>query len=169
MNNHEKDTVYSLKNFLPLIVLGGIIVSFTIIRQVLYGFNVSSMMYDFMGSFFIIFGSFKIINLHGFAEAYSTYDIIAKRYIAYAYMYPFVELMLGISYLMRFQLVLASWITLLLMIVSSIGVAHELAQKKQIVCACLGTVFKIPMTFVTLAEDILMGLMAGVMLIHYYF
>lgn len=171
MNNHDhkKDTIYTIRNFLPLIVLGAIIILFTLTKQVLYGFNLNNAMYDFMGSFFIIFSSFKIINLHGFAEAYSTYDIIAKRYGIYAYIYPFIEFILGVFYIMRFQLMPASWSTLLLMIVSSIGVAYELSQKKQIICACLGAVFKIPMTYVTLAEDIIMGIMAFIMLIQYYF
>jgi hypothetical protein len=171
MNNHnqEKDNLYTLKNFLPLIVLGTMIIVFTLIKQILYGFNLNNAMLDLMGSFFIIFSSFKIINLYGFAEAYSTYDIIAKRYLIYAYIYPFIEFILGIFYLMRFQIIIASWVTLLLMTVSSIGVAYELSQKRQMMCACLGAVFKIPMTYVTLAEDIIMGTMAFIMLVQYYF
>lgn len=171
MNNHdhENNKTYTIRNFLPLIVLGAIIALFTVTKQVVCGFNLNNAMYDFMGSFFVIFSSFKIINVSGFAQAYSTYDIIAKRYQVYAYIYPFIEFTLGIFYIMRFQLILASWITLLLMIVSSIGVAYELWQKKQIACACLGVVFKIPMTYVTLAEDLIMGIMAFITLIQHYF
>jgi Methylamine utilisation protein MauE len=171
-DHHEHDQLLmncTIKSFLPLIIIIAAIVSFTLLRQVRYGFNLDDAMYDFMGSFFVIFGFFKVINLHGFVEAYSTYDIIAKHSIAYAYIYPFIELGLGIAYLLRYQLVIATWITLLVMIVSSIGVAYELAQKKQIVCACLGAMFKIPMTYVTLAEDLLMSIMALIMLIKYYF
>ena len=50
------------------------------------------------------------------------------------------------------------------MIVSSIGVTKELAQGRKITCACLGAVFKIPMTYVTLLEDVLMAVMALIML-----
>lgn len=167
MNNDNQVTSnpYTIRNFLPLIIIGAIIVLFTVIKQMISGFSIHYAMYDFMGSFFIIFSSFKIINLHGFAEAYSTYDIIAKRSTAYTYTYPFIEFTLGIMYLMRFQLAIANYVTLLLMIVSSIGVGYELAQNKQIMCACLGAVFKIPMTYVTLAEDVIMGTMALIMLI----
>ncbi|HLC07355.1 MAG TPA: MauE/DoxX family redox-associated membrane protein [Candidatus Babeliales bacterium] len=156
------------KNFLPLITIGSIIIFLTAAKQFFYGFDIHSAMYDFMGIYFIIFSLFKIINLKGFAEAYSTYDIIAKRSAAYAYMYPFIELILGLLYLMRFQLLITNWATLLLMAISSIGVAYELSQKKEIMCACLGVIFKIPMTYVTLAEDLIMGIMAFIMLIHYY-
>lgn len=164
-DNQVNNSPYTLRNFLPLIIIGAIIVLFTVIKQIISGFNINHAMYDFMGGFFIIFSSFKIMNLRGFAEAYSMYDIIAKRFMYYAYIYPFIEFALGIMYVMRFQLMAANYVTLLLMIVSSIGVGYELAQNKQIMCACLGAVFKIPMTYVTLAEDVIMGTMALMMLI----
>lgn len=169
MHDHEtNESMYALKKFLPLIIIFALIGAFTIVMQFVHGFTIHNAMYDFMGAFFVVFGLFKIIKIQGFAEAYATYDIVAKRIPLYAYIYPFIELLVGIAYLARFQLVLANWITLILMIVSSIGVALELAKGKTIVCACLGTVFKIPMTYVTLAEDIIMGLMALGMLIGYY-
>jgi hypothetical protein len=168
LNNmeHEKESQYTIKNFLPLIIIYSIIILFTGTKQFFYGFNIHNAMYDFMGIYFIVFSLFKIINLKGFAEAYSMYDIIAKRFTVYAYLYPFIELLLGCFYLIRFQLLVTNWITLLLMIISSIGVAYELTQKKEITCACLGVVFKIPMTYVTLAEDLIMGIMALIMLIN---
>ena len=166
MNNHQAPETprYSLKDFTPLISIIGIIVLLTIIKQSVYGFSIHSAMYDLMGFFFVVFSAFKIINLPGFVEAYSTYDIITKRYITWGYIYPFIELSLGLAYLTRYQLTAANLITVVLMIIGSIGVAQELAQKKSITCACLGAVFKIPMTYVTLAEDIIMGVMALVML-----
>ena len=172
MNNHDdvtKQGTYTLENFLPLIIIFSLIIAFTLIMQIFYGFNINAVMYDFMGAFFIIFGFFKIINLFRFVEAYSMYDIIAKKFNLYAYLYPFIELALGILYITRYQLLIANWITLILMIISSVGVALELAKGKIIVCACLGVVFKIPMTYVTLAEDLIMGFMALIMLMQYYF
>lgn len=118
-----------------------------------------------MGLFFIVFGSFKIMNLRGFVEAYSMYDLLAQRSTLYAYLYPFIELSLGIAYLMRWHLTAINGITLVLMLISAAGVARELAQGRAIMCACLGVVFKIPMTYVTLAEDLLMAVMAMIMLL----
>jgi hypothetical protein len=157
---------YRLKDFLPLIVIFSLIIAFTFIRQWYFGFDIANAMYDFMAAFFLIFGFFKIINLAGFAEAYSTYDIVAQRFFAYGYIYPFIEIALGLCYLFRYQLVITNWITFIVMIISSIGVAIELRKQKEITCACLGTVFKIPMTYVTLAEDVIMGLMALYMIVY---
>ena len=165
MEQEKKASTYTIQSYLPLIIIFCTIGLLTIAKQITYGICVSSAMADFMGFFFLIFGFFKVINIHGFADAYSTYDVIAKRSTAYAYIYPFLELALGAAYLSRYQLTITNYITLILMIVGSIGVVQALLAREQLVCACLGVVFKIPMTYVTLAEDLLMGVMAALMLL----
>lgn len=163
-HTHSTNKQYTLKSFMPLIVIFGCITAFTLGRQLWAGWNLHEAMYDFMGSFFLVFGTFKLLKLRGFAEAYAMYDILAKQSTIYAHTYPFIEITLGIAYMWRLYPTLTNWITLILMLVSAIGVANELRQKKTIMCACLGTVFKVPMTYVTLAEDLLMAGMAAWML-----
>jgi hypothetical protein len=60
---------------------------------------------------------------------------------------------------------LVNSITLIVMVVGAIGVVRSLTQRQQIRCACLGTVFNLPMSVVTLTEDALMAGMAAVMLL----
>lgn len=67
--------IYTYTNYIPLISIFLIIISSTILKQFYSGFNVMNAMQDFMGIFFIVFSIFKIINIKGFAEAYSQYDI----------------------------------------------------------------------------------------------
>jgi len=52
------------------------------------------------------------------------------------------------------------------MSLSIIGVLQSVINKKKIQCACLGAVFNLPMSTVTIIEDALMILMSGVMLIN---
>jgi hypothetical protein len=120
----------------------------------------------FMGLFFLVFGSFKIINIQNFVTAYSRYDVIAKRSRLYAYIYPFLELTLALSYLLNFNPVTTNIATLILMSVSSVGVIRVLIKNDIIMCACLGTIIKLPVTKITLVEDIGMGIMAILMLIY---
>src|SRR5437764_10577945 len=88
MNNH-----YTIKNFLPLIIIFSIILILTITKQIVAGaWNLHDFMYDFMGLFFIIFGFFKALNVTTFAEAYASYDLIAAKSTIYAQAYPFIEL-----------------------------------------------------------------------------
>jgi len=151
---------YKFKDFIPLITLFSIIALITLAHQLYYGWNGMEGMRIIMASFFLIFGFFKVINLAGFAEAYSMYDLIAQRWYGYGYLYPFLELALGGAYLLNWYPFATNSVTLVLMLLSAAGVFVELSKGKTIVCACLGTVFKIPMTYVTLGEDLIMAVMA---------
>jgi hypothetical protein len=155
----------TLKKFLPLMSIIASIIIFTLILQFFQQGTLPHFMTNFMGFFFIVFGGFKIINWQAFAKAYQEYDLVAKQTKYYAYLYPLIEMGLGIAYLLRWQLFVINIITLVVMLIIAVGVANELLKGKEIICACLGVVFKIPMTWVTFAEDILMAFMALIMLI----
>jgi len=121
-------------------------------------------MNHFMGGFFLTFSFFKLLNLKGFAESYQMYDIIAIRFPIWAYFYAFIELGLGISYLSNFHPLLTNCITFIVMSISIIGVLQAVFNKKKIQCACLGAVFNLPMSTVTIIEDALMIVMSGIMI-----
>lgn len=156
----------TVRDFLPLIVIFALIFIATgvMIRRLGAWDTLTAMRY-FEGFFFFIFGAFKLLNWKGFVNAYAMYDIIAKRSRLYGYLYPLIELGLGGGYLFNFHLLAVAWVTLILMVIGGIGVVNELRKKKQTPCACLGVVFKIPMTGVTLMEDVLMAIMAAVMIV----
>jgi hypothetical protein len=122
------------------------------------GLTAESYMRGFMGVFFLVFGGFKLLDLRGFVMSYIGYDIIARRSKTYAYLYPFVELGLGVGYLFGSQYL--DWVTLILMIIGAIGVFQQLLLRSQIKCACLGTYIKLPLTSVSLIEDLVMAAMA---------
>lgn len=119
----------------------------------------------FMIGFFLVFAGFKLIDLKGFAEGYSTYDLLAQKVFPYGYIYPFLELFFGLT------MILAPFNTILLlaeflvMAFSGIGVALKLARHEKFQCACLGTFLKVPLTKVTLVEDFGMAFLAILMLL----
>ena len=55
------------------------------------------------------------------------------------------------------------------MTISIIGVLQSVLNKKKIQCACLGTVFNLPMSTVTIIEDALMIVMSGIMILNLIF
>lgn len=128
-------------------------------------FETMKAMNVFMSGFFLTFSFFKMLDLNGFADSYTMYDIIAKRFKPWSYIYAFIELALGISYAINFQPILTNLTTLIVMTISIIGVLQSVLHKKKIRCACLGAVFNLPMSTVTIIEDALMILMSGIMLI----
>ncbi|MCC6661950.1 MAG: hypothetical protein IT437_13825 [Phycisphaerales bacterium] len=117
-----------------------------------------------MAGFFLVFSFFKLLDLRGFADAYMSYDILARRSRAWTPAYPLVELALGAAYLARWQPVVTSGVTLALMLVGSVGVLRAILGKRRIRCACLGTALNLPMTTVTLVEDLGIAAMAAAML-----
>ncbi|MGE3771276.1 MAG: heavy-metal-associated domain-containing protein [Bdellovibrionales bacterium] len=119
----------------------------------------------FMAGFFLVFSFFKFLDLRGFADAYSSYDLLASRWRPYGYIYAFVELALGVAYLVDYQPVLVNTVTLVVMLFSGLGVLNALRQKRTIRCACLGTVLNLPMSTITLVEDFGMALMAAMALL----
>ena len=122
-------------------------------------------MASFMAAFFLTFSFFKLLDLHGFAEGYATYDVVAQRIPAYGLMYPFIELGLGIAYVLAPLSPITNAATFIVMAVSSIGVVQQVLKNSPFQCACLGTIFKLPLSRITLIEDLLMVAMSGLMLI----
>ena len=128
--------------------------------------NTHDWMLHFMAGFFLVFSAFKFIDLRGFKDAYSTYDVIARKWSFYGFLYPFLELGLGLAFLFRFQLQVALLSSIVLMSVSSLGVIQALLDRRQIRCACLGTALNLPMSTITLVEDLLMVGMSIIMLLN---
>ena len=132
------------------------------------GFTSLDFMLDFMGLFFFVFSLFKFLDLSGFALSFAMYDPLAKRLPLYGRVYPFLELTLGFLLLAKIQLPIALLVTVILLSITTIGVCVVLLQKKQITCACLGTVLKLPMTQATFIENSVMIFMATFILLTHY-
>lgn len=156
----------SLTTYKPLILVFSYILGACLLVEFSHGdFNLHRFMPNFMAGFFLVFSFFKLLDLAGFANSYAMYDVLAKRVPVYGYIYPFIELTLGASYLLAYRPMLINSITLIVMAFSSIGVISAVLSKQKIKCACLGTGFNLPMTTITIIEDVLMAGMAAWMLI----
>jgi hypothetical protein len=148
--------IEKIKVYAPLITIVSIIIVFILVRQIIGGYNLNNAMHDFMGMTFIVFGAIKMLNWRGFVEAYGMYDIIAKHSRLYAYLYPLFEIGLGYLFLMQMYTIPACVATIILTGLSTISVIQELGKNKPFPCACLGAVFVLPMTWVTLFENLFM-------------
>ena len=154
------------ETYKPILLIFAYITGITLLIQLKNEtFNPMETMRYFMAGFFLVFSFFKLLNLKGFAESYVMYDVLAKQIPAWAYLYAFVELSLGITYLINFNPIITNSITLIVMTISIIGVLKSVLNKQKIQCACLGAVFNLPMSTVTIIEDTLMILMSVTMIL----
>lgn len=158
-----------LKKLIPLLSIFSLIILLTF-GTALYQHNLTLMnlMMLSMAFFFLVFGLFKLNNLKGFAKAYAMYDVIAMKSKSYAIAYPFIEIVFGLMYIFAYGGVYRDIFTFIIMSVSGYGVWKALQAKEEIQCACLGTVFKVPMTKVTLSENLFMAFMALYMINMYF-
>lgn len=121
-------------------------------------------MLPFMGVVLVILSVLKLIDLKGFADMFAQYDLVAKRSKRYGFIFPFIELGLGLSFLFAWQVRIAAAVLVVVMSVASIGVIKNLLSKNKVRCACLGAKIKIPLTFFTAVEDVVMVIM-GIMIL----
>lgn len=152
----------TFKDYLPLICIFIFIIGATWfeIRYFIKDFSPVTQMRIFMGFFFLVFGFFKVLAWKDFAWTYASYDIIAKKSRTYSYIYPIIELSLGTAFLLDYKPVFVNGITLVIMSLGSIGVVQNLLSKNMVQCACLGSLIKVPLSKISLLEDILMAAMA---------
>lgn len=155
------------KEFLPLIIAFILVIAWTVWRSLPHGgFHLHEVMQDFMAGFFIVFGLMKALSWKGFVTSFRRYDPWASKSSLYAYAYPAIELTLGLFYYYRLFPILTNLVTLVIMGVGAVGINHALHKKDRIECACLGSIFKVPLTKFTLFENLLMACMALLMLFY---
>jgi copper chaperone CopZ len=163
----EIDSGHGWSAYKPVLLIFLYITVVTGLIQTIGGkFDWMEWMRHFMAGFFLVFSFFKMLNLKGFAQSYTIYDLIAKRLPGWAYVYAYTELALGIAFLINFNPLLTNSITFIVMSVSIIGVLQSVLNKKKIQCACLGAVFNLPMSTITIIEDGMMILMSGWMILE---
>lgn len=157
------------KTYKPIILIFLYIIVVTSLVQLKNpAFNFMEWMRHFMAGFFLVFSFFKLLDLKGFAESYRMYDVVAKQIPAWGYVYALIEFGLGFAYLADYNPLITNMVTFIVMGVSIIGVLQSVLNKRKIQCACLGAVFNLPMSTVTIIEDALMIIMSGYMLIRIF-
>lgn len=145
----------------PLLLVFAYILLVCLLLEWMAGaFVLHRFMPNFMAGFFLTFSFFKLLDIAGFASSYAMYDLLAKRLPQYGYVYPLIELGLGIGYLVQGDSLILNLITFIVMAFSTLGVLIAVSQRQKIRCACLGAVFNLPMSTVTIVEDLLMAGMA---------
>lgn len=156
------------KSYIPLIVIVALIVvvsavaSWSDLRE--GRASLAGSLGHFMAGFFIVFAGFKLMDLHGFAHGYATYDLLAQKVPAYGYVFPFIELGFGLAMLAGMQNAGLLWAEAVVMAFSGLGVTLKLMKREKVQCSCLGTFLKVPLTKVTVIENFGMAALALLML-----
>ena len=90
---------------------------------------------------------------------------LAIKLPSYALLYPFLELLLALSYLAHWQAQFTYVFTLVLMSFGALGVFRALRSELDINCACMGSTLNVPLSTVAVVENLGMTTMAVIMLL----
>ena len=156
------DQPSKFKTYKPLILIFTFVLLVSLAYQVFNArFDAHLFMNHIMAGFFIGLSFFKFLDIKAFAESFSGYDPIAQRFLAYGFVYPFIELSIGLLFISGKFFLAANVFTILILSVTTVGVIKRLQSKTPFQCACLGTAFSLPLSNVTIFENAVMVLMAA--------
>jgi glutaredoxin len=103
----------------------------------------------------------KLQNVEGFATMFLNYDLLAKRWVPYSYIYPFAEGLAGVLMIAG----ALTWVSVpIALFIGSIGAVSVFKavyiDKRELKCACVGGSSNVPLGFVSLTENLMMIVMA---------
>lgn len=160
----ENDSSRGISAYLPLLVIVSLSAAAAAAKQFSYGvWSGGIWMHDFMGIFLVIFAMVKLFDLRGFAEGFAKYDLLAGLSKPYGMVYPFLELGLGLGYLSGWFPELIYGATIGLLGFGTLGVLMAMKRGENLKCACMGSLLDVPVSVVTLTENLGMVVMAMVM------
>ncbi|WP_416358093.1 glutaredoxin family protein [Aureimonas phyllosphaerae] len=103
----------------------------------------------------------KLRDVEGFATMFLGYDLLAQRWVRYAYLYPFGEALAGVLMLAGAAMWLSVPVALFIGTVGAVSVFKAVyVDKRELKCACVGGDSNVPLGFVSLTENLMMVGMA---------
>ena len=156
------------RTYKPIFISLSFVVILSIISSFNELFNIKDFLRFFMGYFFIIFSFLKLHNVRQFAVSFSNYDPITKKIPNFGRVYPFIELILGTLFLLNFFTLFINFVTIIILLPQTYGIYNKLMKKEKILWACLGTSFEIPLSKLTIIENLTMCSMATIMIVIYF-
>lgn len=113
-----------------------------------------------------VLGILKLQDLNSYATGFVQYDLLARRYVPYAYLYAFIEAFGGVLMVASLAIWLVAPIVLVASTIGAVSVIYAVyIQKRDLHCACVGGGSSVPLGFLSLTENLMMMAMAVWMLV----
>jgi glutaredoxin len=118
------------------------------------------------GEWFIAFSMcvlalLKLQNVETFSTMFLNYDLLAKRWVPYSYIYPFAEGFAGVLMVAGALTWLSVPVALFIGTIGAVSVFKAVyVDRRELKCACVGGSSNVPLGFVSLTENLMMIAMA---------
>ena len=121
----------------------------------------------FIGFSMTILAMLKLQDVETFSTMFLNYDLLAKRWVPYASIYPYAEATAGVLMIAG----VLTWVSVpIALFIGTIGAVSVFKavyiDKRELKCACVGGASKVPLGFVSLTENVMMVAMALWMLVR---
>lgn len=108
-----------------------------------------------------VLGIMKLQNLQSYSNGFIQYDLFARRYVPYAYVYAFIEAIGGILMIASLVTWLIAPIVLAVTTLGAVSIVKAVyIEKRDLNCACVGGGSSVPLGFLSLTENLMMMGMA---------
>ena len=115
----------------------------------------------FIGFSMAVLALLKLQNVESFATMFLNYDLLAKRWVPYSYLYPFAEGLAGILMIAGVLTWLSVPVALFIGTIGAVSVFKAVyIDRRELKCACVGGSSNVPLGFVSLTENLMMIAMA---------
>ncbi len=115
----------------------------------------------FIGFSMIVLALLKLQNIESFATMFLNYDLLAKRWVPYSYIYPFAEGLAGVLMAAGALTWLSVPVALFIGTIGAVSVFKAVyLDKRELKCACVGGSSNVPLGFISLTENLMMIAMA---------
>jgi glutaredoxin len=109
----------------------------------------------------VLLGLQKLKDVEAFSTMFLNYDLLARRYVPYGYVYPYAETAAGLLMLSGTLIWVASPLALFIGTVGAVSVFKAVyVDRRELRCACVGGDSRVPLGFVSLTENLMMVAMA---------
>ena len=109
----------------------------------------------------VVLALLKLQNVETFSTMFLNYDLLAKRWVRYAYIYPFAEALAGVLMIAGALNWLSIPVALFIGTVGAVSVFKAVyVDRRELKCACVGGGSNVPLGFVSLTENLMMIAMA---------
>lgn len=136
-----------------------------LIASALLAFVTELNLKGFLGFALTLFASLKIMDLKSFARRFTQYDLICVKLPQYAFVFPFIQLILGLALLVGYFYLALSIVAIITGLVGLAGIIKSLyIDKNSLKCSSIGGYYPVPLTLSSLTEYIIL-LLIGVILV----
>jgi glutaredoxin len=155
------------KSYTPVLVVFAVTALLSLVIGWLTGQLLSwRTLQGFIGLSMVVLAMLKLQNLEKFSTMFLNYDLLARRWIPYSYIYPFAELGAGLLMTAGALNIVSIPVALFIGVIGAVSVFKAVyIDKRELKCACVGGESNVPLGFLSLTENLMMILMAVWMLI----